>query len=187
MKILNLNYKDVIKNFNYTFEKGKIYGLYGTSGVGKTTLLKSIKGIIKYTGKITGNKKVYYLSQKETNFEWMTVLENIKFVYRLSDKNFDVLKVSEIMKIFNLDTKILNKRLNEVSSGEYWRISILKSVLVDIFDIYLFDESFANINEEYIIDIFCYLKRFAVLNDKIIIIVSHNKRLKEHFDEIIKL
>ena len=33
--------KEILKNINFTFEQGKIYGLLGRNGAGKSTLLKS--------------------------------------------------------------------------------------------------------------------------------------------------
>ena len=52
--------KSLIKNFNYTFEKGKIYGLVGESGSGKSTFLSIISGLIKpkYGKIIINNKKI---------------------------------------------------------------------------------------------------------------------------------
>lgn len=38
--------KTILSNINYTFEKGKIYGLYGRNGSGKTMLLRAISGLI---------------------------------------------------------------------------------------------------------------------------------------------
>ena len=48
---LDFNYQKtkVFKDLNITFEKGKIYGLLGENGVGKTTLLKLICGLQKPT------------------------------------------------------------------------------------------------------------------------------------------
>ncbi|WNB92537.1 ABC transporter ATP-binding protein [Bacillus sp. NEB1478] len=36
----------VLKNVSYTFEKGKIYGIYGKNGSGKTMLLRSLAGLL---------------------------------------------------------------------------------------------------------------------------------------------
>ena len=45
--------KEVLKNIDFTFESGKIYGLLGRNGAGKTTLFKAIMGDVELTsGKI---------------------------------------------------------------------------------------------------------------------------------------
>jgi len=38
----------ILKNINLTFEKGKVYGIVGENGSGKTTFFKCISGIEKY-------------------------------------------------------------------------------------------------------------------------------------------
>ena len=47
IKNLNLEFDDkpILKNINLKLEKGKIYGLIGPNGVGKTSLIKCLTGI----------------------------------------------------------------------------------------------------------------------------------------------
>ncbi len=50
----NFSEKEVLKGVNFSFEKGKIYGLLGRNGAGKTTLFNCISEDIKAdSGKIT--------------------------------------------------------------------------------------------------------------------------------------
>lgn len=44
---LGYNEKKIITNFSFKFEVGKLYAISGPSGVGKTTLLNAIGGILK--------------------------------------------------------------------------------------------------------------------------------------------
>ena len=43
----------VLNNISYTFEKGKVYGLYGINGSGKTMMLRAISGLLRMdSGKV---------------------------------------------------------------------------------------------------------------------------------------
>ena len=53
----------VIKNLSFEFEKGKIYGITGSSGIGKTTLINVIAGTVqlKEGNIISDTKKIGYI------------------------------------------------------------------------------------------------------------------------------
>ena len=65
IQFLNVDYfiknQKIISDFSYTFELGKCYGLIGSSGCGKTTLIKLMSGILP----ITNGKINYTLNDKE--------------------------------------------------------------------------------------------------------------------------
>lgn len=72
VKIVNLsksyNGLQVIRNFNFTFEEGKIYCLFGPSGCGKTTLLHIIAGILPFdSGFMVGleNRRIAVVFQED--------------------------------------------------------------------------------------------------------------------------
>lgn len=85
---LSFGYKSpILSDVNFTFEDNKIYGILAHSGYGKTTLLKTICGLIKPlrgTVEIDGVKykdaytnPVYMMHQRYTNFGWKDCLENV--------------------------------------------------------------------------------------------------------------
>lgn len=45
----------VLKNVNFNFEKGKVFGIVGENGSGKTTLFRCIAGLEKYSGQISSD------------------------------------------------------------------------------------------------------------------------------------
>ena len=47
--------KEVLKDINIEFEKGKVYGIVGENGAGKTTLFRCIAGLEEYQGEIKSN------------------------------------------------------------------------------------------------------------------------------------
>lgn len=75
-------------NLNYTFEQDKIYGILGESGVGKTTFLKTIAGLLKpIKGTIEMEKglkrSIYMMHQSYTCFDWLTCFDNILITERI--------------------------------------------------------------------------------------------------------
>ena len=79
--------KPLLKDFNYKFD-AKIYGVLGESGCGKTTLLRTVAGLIKpIDGQVLvdGNiitkaskNNIYMMHQNYTSFDWLKCLDNRK-------------------------------------------------------------------------------------------------------------
>nr|WP_181717299.1 ABC transporter ATP-binding protein [Streptococcus salivarius] len=101
--------KLAIKNFSLKIFKGDCIGLIGPNGAGKTTLLRMITGLLSPTtgnvifdGEVIKNQKEFigYLPQYPNYYEWMTPREFLKFS----------------CKLFNMDTSIINERIEEVLS-----------------------------------------------------------------------
>jgi len=198
----NQNSKINLKNFNYTFSKSKIYGIYGESGAGKTSLLnllsgfiKPSKGIIKFNDIIENSEeilnkfKIGYCSQSPTILN-----ENILFNSTLKYENSlnDQIKLKKYLKKLNLN-KFTNKKyflinssktISNMSGGEKQRIGFIRS-LINGPDLILLDEPTSALdkkNEKKILDFLISIKK-----DKIIIVVSHKDDQKKYFDEIINL
>lgn len=66
------------------FEKDKIYGIIGTSGIGKTTFLKTLSGLIKpISGELYCNcrqNEIFMMHQQYTSFDWLRCLDNILII-----------------------------------------------------------------------------------------------------------
>ena len=67
LSVENLNYKNILKNINFTLEKATINALMGSSGSGKTTILKSIFGLIEIEGFLNINGLMCKLSKRTIN------------------------------------------------------------------------------------------------------------------------
>lgn len=68
----------IMEKLNYTFEEGKIYGILGESGIGKTTFLKTIAGLLKpIHGTIEKDGQIYMMHQQYTCFDWLKCIDNI--------------------------------------------------------------------------------------------------------------
>ena len=109
---LSIGYDKIplISDLNYKFTN-KIYGLLGESGVGKTTLLRTIAGLNKpLSGKIIRdvNTDIYMMHQQYTSFDWLTCLDNILITAKVNHIRID----DELKDKAKLEFKKLNENYN---------------------------------------------------------------------------
>ena len=153
--------KNKINNVSFSIkEKGEIVCLLGPSGVGKTTILRTIAGLqelklgeIRLKGNIISSKN-YNLEPEKRNiamcfqdnslFPHFDVLENINIgSKRKNGSKFNYSDI-DLIKILHLED-IKNKFPHQISSGEAQRVSLARSLLSRP-DLLLLDEPFANID-----------------------------------------
>ena len=180
----NVKVKDV--NFNIE-KKGDIICLLGPSGIGKTTILRSIagleqidKGFIKLKSKIISSDKIFVepedrnisLSfQENALFPHYTVEKNIYFGINRKNKSRRI-KPKKIIKLLNIGN-LLDKYPHQISAGEAQRVSLIRSLISNP-DLLLLDEPLSNIDENFKEEIQVKLKQ--ILKDYKIttIIVTHD-------------
>ena len=168
----------VIENLSFTFETGKFYGLTGASGIGKTTLLGVISGLLRPCGGTvtSDHKKVGYIFQDPRLFPWMTALENVECV--CDDKS----KAKYFLDMLLPDSS--DKYPSELSGGMRQRVSIARALAYDC-DILLLDEPFKGLDEQ--------TKKATIqtvlkyIDKKTAIMVSHDASELELCDEIYKM
>ena len=188
----------IIKNFNYTFEKNKIYGIYGNSGKGKTTLLHLIAGLIEPTeGKIYGLRKNKLILKPNMNLGFLnqnpvildfSILQNVTLKFENKKKEIFLLKY--FIKKFNLN-KFLNSKFlmntslstsKKLSGGEKQRIAFIRTIFNSP-QIILLDEPTSSLDKKNENKLLSYLD--FIKKDKIIIVTSHQDSQKKYFDKII--
>jgi len=146
IKNLNKSYNglQVIEDYHFTFQEGKIYCLYGPSGCGKTTLLHIIAGILSFdSGTITGTekKRIAVVFQEDRLLPWLTAEENINFV--LGNKHFDAEKYLEVVGL----KEFKKYHPHQLSGGMKRRVAIARALAYHG-QVLLMDEPFKGIDEE---------------------------------------
>lgn len=153
----NYNGKEIIADFNLTIESGTFLTIIGTSGSGKTTVLKMINGLvlpdkgeIYIDGKnileedlIALRRNIGYVIQGNILFPHLTVAENIAYVLRL--KNYSKTDITHIvtekLQQVNLDPELANRFLQQLSGGQQQQVGIARALAASP-SIILMDEPF---------------------------------------------
>lgn len=135
--------KTIFKNFDVTFEQGKINVVLGGSGIGKTTLLNAMASLKSYDGSIEGCEGgVSYIFQKDRLIPSISVYKNLDLVLKAVVKDKRVRKetiesTSEALEI----SDVLNSLPSEISGGQAQRASMARAFLFPS-DVLLLDEPF---------------------------------------------
>ena len=143
--------KEVLKELNVTISSGQIVGLLGPNGCGKTTLLKTIVGLIKdYTGSIlidnnppnTYTKSIVsYLPEKTYLSNWMTVKDAFSL---FSDfyTDFNMQKARDMADSLNLEEK---QKISTMSKGMQEKVQLIL-VMSRESKIYILDEPIGGVD-----------------------------------------
>jgi len=178
-----------VHNVSFNIEKeGDIVCLLGPSGIGKTTILRSIAGLtsiksgeILLKNKIISSDKVHVepenrnisLSfQDNCLFPHYNVLKNIQFGAERNKKNKQTISTEEIIKFLNLE-KIKDKFPHQISAGEAQRAALARS-LVTKPDLLLLDEPLSNVDQSFKEEIQVKLKKILTEHKITTIIVTHD-------------
>ena len=154
----------VLNKFNFKFEEG-LYLLRGINGIGKSTLLKIMAGIILPTNinYSIENKKVAYLCEKVE----LVNLKPYEFLNSISKIN----NIKNDIKEDLLKWKIPDINIYNLSKGNKQKVALLMIKYTNV-DVYLFDEPTDSLDEEGI-SLFLELIKELVDKSKTVIIATH--------------
>ena len=164
LEIKNLNKsfdnKEILKDINITISSGRIIGLLGKNGVGKSTLNKLINDLLTPTSGeilIKGNKIgvetkkiISYLPERTYLNKQMKVSEVINYFEDFYD-NFDSNKAKKLLKDLDLD---INQKLSKMSKGMQEKVQLVL-VMSRNADLYVLDEPLGGVDpatRDYILD-----------------------------------
>ena len=133
----------ILDNFNAELQNGKIIAITGVSGVGKTTLLNLIAGLLPApAGSIESDfTRPAYIFQDHRLFPWLSALDNVNIV--CNDKNI----ASQTLSLLFEDESVADKFPSELSGGMKQRISIARALAFDA-DVIFMDEPFKSLDEQ---------------------------------------
>lgn len=193
----------VIENFSYSIKKGEFVAISGISGIGKSTLLKLLLGVIEpVSGEINfvlkNGNKIPVNGATRSLFSYVpqgnmilsgTIRDNIKF-FKEDIKEEDILRACKIAQIDEflktlpdgLDTIIGEKGLG-LSEGQTQRLAIARAIISNS-PILLLDEATSALDEKTEID---FLNNVKEMKNKTCIIVSHKKAALSMCDKVLEL
>lgn len=178
---------EIIKNISYQFDCGKIYGLYGRNGSGKTVFLKLLSGFYRldsgsvlYDGvsysKNNVCKDVRVLIDGPSFYGDLSGYDNLKLLADIN-KKISNKEIEDILKVVNLyDEK--DKKYSKYSLGMKQKLGIAQALMENTKYIFL-DEPFNGVEEATVTKLIDYIK--SIKKDKVIIISTH---IKEDLDNI---
>lgn len=192
----NFDKKEVLKDINFEFEKGKIYGLLGRNGAGKTTLFNCLNEDLEIDGGefyLLDNEKrnikpedIGYVLSTPNVPEFLTGREFLKFFIEINEKRIKNKKtIDEYFDFIDIKKEDRDKLMKDYSHGMKNKMQMLVSIISSP-DILLLDEPLTSLDvvaQEEMKNLFRSIK-----NDHIIIFSTHIMELTlDLCDEIVVL
>lgn len=175
----------------------------GRSGCGKTTFLHLVAGLLKANSgkieiegtditKLTGKeldlfrgRNIGVIFQSAHFVKALSVIENLRLPSYLAKSKFDEAAAVKLLQNLNLGDKIRAKT-HKLSQGEKQRLAIARAIINNP-KIILADEPTASLDDDNCFNVVDLLKEQAEQKDAHLIIVTHDNRLKEVFEDQIIL
>lgn len=192
-----------LENINFEAESGQLILVVGPSGSGKTTFLTIAGGLqtptngdVKINDSIINSlskkqqtklrlEKIGFVLQSYNLVPFLTVEEQFKFVDKLKKQNLTEQKLHELLSDLGL-LELLKKYPNQLSGGQKQRVAIARALYTDP-DYILADEPTAALDTDRSMKVIELLRDLAHKRNKIIIVVTHDLRLKDMADKVYQI
>ncbi len=189
------NETSILENINLLVKSGEIISILGSSGCGKTTLLRIIAGLEKQTkGTLKINDTIvsdsnYSIPPEKRNiglvvqdralFPHLNIYENVNFGIRNLSSDIDTPR--EYLKLFKVE-KLSKKYPHEISGGEQQRVALARSMAPNP-NILLLDEPFNALDDQLKLELHNETKRIFKERNLTVIIVSHDLAEAKFFSD----
>lgn len=189
----------ILDEISFTVPTGETLAITGPSGIGKTTLLHAICGIIRTThGTVliddtditslpTHKRGIGLVSQTGDLFPTMTVSQNIEFGLRISriPQKDRAVRVNELLELVGL-THLAHRHVAELSGGEARRIALARALAPQP-RVLLLDEPFSGLDDSthdlLATEVFQLLSHLSITS----IIVTHEIHDAQRCDDVVEL
>lgn len=195
----------VLNDITFTAEKGQLVILNGVSGSGKSTLLSIIGGLLgKSSGEITlddldyvdlSDKKltdmrlnqIGFIFQSSHLIPYLNVTDQLVYVGEMAGmrKKDAKERAEKLLKQIGLSHR-LKSYPNELSGGEKQRVAIMRAWMNHP-KMILADEPTASLDSKRAIEVAKMIKNSVKENNSIGIMITHDERIFEYADKVIKL
>ena len=209
----NVNYqypleeKEVVCDFTYCFEQGKVYGLIGENESGKNTLCNIIRGFIPelYRGKLEG--EILINGRKISSYDSGELASIVGYSFQnpfvqisgVKDNVYEeiaygmenigvpreqmIKRVDELVKMFHLE-ELVDKNPYELSGGQKQRVALASMIALDP-EVVIMDEPTSQLDPKSTEDIF-EIVNILKKQGKTIILIEHKIDLvAEYCDSIL--
>ena len=180
--------KTALSDVSISIETGKIIGLLGPNGSGKTTFMKTIMRIIReQEGKILicGNpasyetrKYISFMPDREFLYDTMRVMDAMQY-YQDTFNDFDINTANELCNLLGLN---INDRINSLSKGNKEK-AVLMLTLSRKVPIYLLDEPLGSLDPLIKHEMLTVIKKISNPDNVILISTHLIKDTEEILDE----
>ncbi len=184
---VDLQKAEILKHINLEIKTGEFVSLLGASGCGKTTLLKSIAGLLDVRcGEIMiDEKSVVNLAPEKRGtvivfqdlrlFPHMTVEQNIAFTMSLKkvSKETQKQRVAELLEAVQLPG-FEKRKIREMSGGQKQRVALARALAADP-KILLLDEPFSSLDENLRSEMARLVKKLHKQLGLTVVMVTHDK------------
>ncbi|MEN2999398.1 MAG: ABC transporter ATP-binding protein [Acidilobaceae archaeon] len=181
LRNVTFGYKDfrIFERFSASFDGGKLNVLLGPNGVGKSTLLKIIAGVLRpsegevlLNGAPPAKGEISYLPQDNELLPWLSVRENVELPLKIRGINSGESRrrAEEAMRLTGV-LQLADRYPKRLSAGERKRAAIARALVAEAKAL-LLDEPTANVDPAGREDIWGLLKE--VTKERITIAITHD-------------
>ena len=176
VKNLSVSYGDqvVFDSFNAVFEGGKINVILGGSGVGKSTLLSAIAGLVPHSGEVVGIEGgISFIFQKDRLIPSISVFKNLDLTLKgvVKDKTERKKMIEDMLSVLEI-SDCRDKRPTEISGGQAQRVALARAFLFPS-EVVLMDEPFKALDTALKHRLFDWLLKLEKRSQKTIVFVTH--------------